>query len=642
MFKATTGAGILLAMTLGQSAATAQPRKVVHSIDDLPRFTYPLRGSVNDILTAPPEAFEKTVEPMRVDIDRVLASYDIADGATLRMLLGAKLGAEIASGKEDKLALETIAAIRAHQEKAESRLIAGLAPQAFLEARIAGGEPPGVCPKAFQATYAHHLDALPWSVVGVAETRLKGMVQLASSSFMVGMVAPDIQPILDQSHALSSGPAWQMMAARTNIDAIVTCRDQIAAATNAYIRSHAVEKSDIWSAREAVLPAGVKLTPVRVAIWDSGFDSSLFPGQLLLAPDKRPVAGPAYDVDSRPTTDKLIPITPEQKAAYPQAIADAHGISDLQNGVDSSAADAFRKRIATMSPTQMQSFMQTNSALESFMHGTHVAGIAAAGDPEIRMVSSLMTYDTKPVPTPPTDQTVQREAASYKETVAWFRTHGVRVVNMSWWNRPSSDEAVLEQNGIGKTADERKLMARHLFGIERDGLEAALKSAPDILFVTIAGNNNSDNAFEETIPSSFRLPNLLVVGAVDQAGQQTNFTSTGQNIGVYANGYEVESVVPGGAKVRMSGTSMAAPEVTNLAAKILAVNPKLTPEQVIALITRTADAGETPTILRINPKLAIANALTSSKAEGRNTAGGIRKCDFRCNKPSTRHEVQLL
>ena len=98
-----------------------------------------------------------------------------------------------------------------------------------------------------------------------------------------------------------------------------------------------------------------------------------------------------------------------------------------------------------------------------------------------------------------------------------------------------------------------------------------------------------------------------MVGAVDQAGQQTNFTSTGQNIGVYANGYEVESVVPGGAKVHMSGTSMAAPEVTNLAAKLLAVNPKLTPVQVIAIITRTADAGESPAIRRINLKLAVAS-----------------------------------
>ena len=600
--------GVLFASVFAQSAAYAQPRTAVHSIDDLPRFTYPIQGSVADVLTAPPETFEKTVAPIRADVDHVLQTYDITDGATLRVLLGAKLGGEIASGKDDAAALATIAAIRAHQDKPESRLIAGLTPQAFVEARMAGGEAPGVCPHAFQSTYARHLDVLPWSVVGVAETQLKGMVQLASNSFMVGLVAPDIQPILDRAHALSNNPAWQLMAARVNLDVIVPCRTQIAAVTDDYVRRHAVEKSDIWAAREAVAPTAAGLTPVRVAIWDSGFDASLFPGQLLLSSDGHPIAGPAYDVDSRPTNDKLIPLTTDQKAAYPQAITDAHGISDLQSGVDSPEADAFRKRIATLSPARMQTFMENNEALESYMHGTHVAGIAAAGNPSIRMVSALMTYDTKPVPTPPTDEIVTREAASYLATVAWFRAHGVRVVNMSWWNRPSSDEDVLEKNGIGETVDERKRMARHLFDIERDGLYTALKSAPEILFVTIAGNNDSDNAFEETIPSSFRLPNLLVVGAVDQAGEQTNFTSTGQNIGVYANGHEIESVVPGGAKVRMSGTSMAAPEVTNLAAKILSVNPGLRPDQVIALITRTADADDTPTILRINPKLALAAA----------------------------------
>jgi len=156
---------------------------------------------------------------------------------------------------------------------------------------------------------------------------------------------------------------------------------------------------------------------------------------------------------------------------------------------------------------------------------------------------------------------------------------------------------------------DRKALAKHYFTMERDGLYAALKSAPEILFVTIAGNNNSDNAFGETIPSSFRLPNLLVVGAVDQAGQQTNFTSTGQTVGVYADGFQVESVVPGGAKVRMSGTSMAAPEVTNLAAKLLAIDPTLTPERLIGIITQTADPGEAPTIKRINPRLAVASEL---------------------------------
>ena len=85
------------------------------------------------------------------------------------------------------------------------------------------------------------------------------------------------------------------------------------------------------------------------------------------------------------------------------------------------------------------------------------------------------------------------------------------------------------------------------------------------------------------------LPNLLTVGAVDKAGDEASFTSYGPTVKVHANGYQVESVIPGGEKLAESGTSMASPQVVNLAAKILAVNPKLMPSQVIALIRDNAD-----------------------------------------------------
>ena len=89
------------------------------------------------------------------------------------------------------------------------------------------------------------------------------------------------------------------------------------------------------------------------------------------------------------------------------------------------------------------------------------------------------------------------------------------------------------------------------------------------------------------------LPNLITVGAVDKSGDEASFTSYGPTVVVHANGYLVESVIPGGDRIPESGTSMAAPQVTNLAAKVLAVNPKLSPPQVVALIRehaeRTAD-----------------------------------------------------
>jgi subtilisin family serine protease len=133
-------------------------------------------------------------------------------------------------------------------------------------------------------------------------------------------------------------------------------------------------------------------------------------------------------------------------------------------------------------------------------------------------------------------------------------------------------------------------------------LYAALASVPEILFVCAAGNSDEDNAFQEDIPSSFKLSNMLTVGAVDQAGDRTSFTSFGENVEVYANGFEVDSYIPGGDRMPFSGTSMASPNVANLAAKILAVKPSLKPAEVAALIKQGAEKGGNEDFPLIHPK----------------------------------------
>jgi subtilisin family serine protease len=96
------------------------------------------------------------------------------------------------------------------------------------------------------------------------------------------------------------------------------------------------------------------------------------------------------------------------------------------------------------------------------------------------------------------------------------------------------------------------------------------------------------------------------VGAVDRAGDEAPFTSYGPTVKVHADGYQVDSVIPGGTHLALSGTSMAAPEVTNLAAKLIAVKPSLDPAAVIKLIVETADKTEDGRRTLINPKKALA------------------------------------
>jgi subtilisin family serine protease len=179
---------------------------------------------------------------------------------------------------------------------------------------------------------------------------------------------------------------------------------------------------------------------------------------------------------------------------------------------------------------------------------------------------------------------------------------------MSWGGNVTSIENDLEQCGIGKTPEERKSLARGYFDIWKTALTRAFSSAPQILFVTAAGNSNNDASFIEDLPAGIVLPNLLTVGAVDRAGDEAPFTSYGPTVKVHANGYQVESYLPGGSRVALSGTSMASPQVANLAAKLLAVNPKLTPVELIAVIERTAERSADGRRNLVNPKLAIAEA----------------------------------
>jgi len=236
------------------------------------------------------------------------------------------------------------------------------------------------------------------------------------------------------------------------------------------------------------------------------------------------------------------------------------------------------------------------------MHGTHVTGIAIEGNPYARVLISRYTFDYHIPRRLLTTEIAHRYAKSHQDAVDYFKVAGVRTVNMSWGWTLKEVESVLESNGV-TDPDERKAKTAEIFGILKTSLYDALASAPEILFVTAAGNDDNDVEFDEVIPSNFDLPNVMVVAAVDQAGDPTSFTSGGKNVVIYANGFEVDSYVPGGGRMKASGTSMASPNTLNLAAKLFALDPELTPADVIELITRGAtprDGDES--MLLIHPK----------------------------------------
>jgi len=221
-----------------------------------------------------------------------------------------------------------------------------------------------------------------------------------------------------------------------------------------------------------------------------------------------------------------------------------------------------------------------------------VAGIAVRGDPAARLVVARFNDQLPDLSFQPTAEWARKMGADFLQMSDYFRTRNVRVVNMSWSDDPSEFETWLSKTGAGADPAERKRRALELFQIWHDAVETAIKSAPNTLFVCAAGNSDSNAGFEKDVPASLHLPNLIAVGAVNQAGDETSFTSYGDTVVVDADGYNVESYVPRGTRLQLSGTSMASPNVVNLAAKLFALDPSLTPTQVVDLIKRGTTATE--------------------------------------------------
>jgi hypothetical protein len=590
------------------NGAQAAAKKVVKSEADLPRFNYPIEGTATQLLTSDDATFNVFAAKVRHDVDSSLDNYDIQDHASLRDLLGVRLELELLAN-EDQAALTTLERIRDLEDKPDAKLMSGLQIRAMIEARKATGESSGQAYEAAYAKdYAASLEPLPWAIVGNRIKEDKSHAEIFSEPLLLGAVQAQTEPAVAKAHSLSNDLAWGLVSARLAMKQILPLRAQTIAVLTKDVTENNVVKPDIWDARDVTLTEADHLTPVRVAIWDSGSDLSLFPGRVYT--DAHPGEGGdahdvAFDLKGFPTHGYLLPLDPQQKEEFPGMEEELKGFSDLELSIDSPEATALKKKLSGMSPAQVPAFVERLEFFGIYSHGTHVAGIASRGNPAIRLAVGRITFDWHNVPLPPSEELSRRTAADDQAYVDWFRKNGVRVVNMSWGGGPQDYESALEKNGMGKDAADRKAIAAKLFAIERDGLYNAIKSAPEVLFICAAGNADSDSGFNEMIPSSFKLPNLLTVGAVDQAGDEASFTSYGSTVLVDADGYQVKSVLPGGKEVRFSGTSMASPNTVNLAAKLIALDPKLTPEETIHLIVAGATTSADGRRHDIDPKRSV-------------------------------------
>lgn len=106
----------------------------------------------------------------------------------------------------------------------------------------------------------------------------------------------------------------------------------------------------------------------------------------------------------------------------------------------------------------------------------------------------------------------------------------------------------------------------------------------------VANDNDKDPSFPSSIAKWFDAHNLIVVAATVERKSLGKFSNYGaKSVDVAAPGYQISSYYPEGGEFTASGTSMAAPYVTNTAARMLEINPKLSPRNLKKMILATVD-----------------------------------------------------
>lgn len=198
-------------------------------------------------------------------------------------------------------------------------------------------------------------------------------------------------------------------------------------------------------------------------------------------------------------------------------------------------------------------------------HGMHIAGIIAAEKNnnlqvagvapqcEIMSVSNNYMFET--------NSSLSEELAN---GMNWAWVNGAEIINCSWGSSNNSLNSALLEDAIINTLT---------YG--RNGLGTVL------IFAT--GNGDQEVRY----PANFH-PDILTVGALAQNSTRWANSDFGPELDVVAPGYNILSTIGPQNIEYLSGTSMAAPHVSGIAALILSINPCLDVRQVMEIIESTA------------------------------------------------------
>ena len=192
-------------------------------------------------------------------------------------------------------------------------------------------------------------------------------------------------------------------------------------------------------------------------------------------------------------------------------------------------------------------------------HGTHVAGTIAAARDDLGITG--VAYDANIMPIRVLDDDGYGSTADIISGIRWAADNGADVINLSLGGGPFNQD---EMN--------------------------AVQYAQSLGSVVVMASGN-DGASMPGNPANYATYYGIAVGAVDSDGSIANFTNrAGSTIMDYvtAPGVNIYSTILNGDYGIYSGTSMAAPHVSGIAALLKSYNNQLTSSQIEQLISATS------------------------------------------------------
>lgn len=242
----------------------------------------------------------------------------------------------------------------------------------------------------------------------------------------------------------------------------------------------------------------------------------------------------------------------------------------------------------------------TMNTMASHWHGTHVSGtIAAEQNNGIGIAGVASNVKIMAIRTVPDD--ADELDSDIVEGFLYAAKHGARLINCSF----------------GKANNEGGMVVRDTIN--------EIGKKYNTLVIASAGNDSSapwsyhNNDVDAKYPASFDSENLLVVASTTSTGSLSGFSNIGlKTVDIAAPGSNIYSTINGGRYSMASGTSMASPNTTGVAAMVLGYYPNLSATELKNVLMKSvtpvaAFKAQMVSGGRVNLKSALAKAKKANR-----------------------------